>query len=93
MDIQRMFFEGVVFSPNKIEQFLARQHAPGVLQEDPKNLEFLRGQLDRLFLDSHLVAIEIHGECIHSKFPGRRGLKLLSPEQRLDDGQPFSVTV
>ena len=93
MNVQRMFFERVVFSPDKVEQFLAGQHASRVLQENTENPELLRRELDRSPLDSHLMAIEIHGKRIDSKFPERRGLQFLPPEECLDDGQPFTMTV
>jgi hypothetical protein len=45
VNIKRVLFESITFSPDTVEHLLAREHAAGRFKELPENLEFLWGQI------------------------------------------------
>ena len=60
MNIERVFFESITFSPDAVEHLLAREHTAGRFEELPKNLEFLGGQIDGLAVDQDFMAMKVH---------------------------------
>ena len=62
-----------------------------MLEQDSKNPELFRRQFKRCAGHGRFVSSHIHRQLVDSKFRLRSSKKLLSSEQCLDDGQPFSV--
>src|SRR5215510_6304716 len=60
VNIERVFLEGIAFSPYAIQHLLPREDATWRFEEIPKNLKLLWSEVDELALDPHLVAFEIH---------------------------------
>ena len=48
---------GIRHAPDDVEQPLAREHDPHVLEEAAEEVEFLAGQLDRLAANGNLVRV------------------------------------
>ena len=71
VDIQRMFFKGIVLSPDSIEQILAGQdetRCQEKLMEDPK---LFRRQFDECSADRHFMAGDIHHKTFGAENGGR----------------------
>jgi acyl CoA:acetate/3-ketoacid CoA transferase len=59
VNIDGALFDEHVVAPDAVEQLGAREHALGMAQEVPEQLELRQAHLDRLAVDQHLVARRI----------------------------------
>lgn len=46
VNLKRVFFESITFSPDTVEHLLAREHMTRRFEELSEDLEFLGGQID-----------------------------------------------
>ena len=67
MDIEGVLFEGITFSPDSVEHFLAGEDTTGRFEELPENLEFFRSQIDRTVVDLDFMTIKIHVNVPHAE--------------------------
>src|SRR5215813_14346641 len=55
VDIERVFFEGIAFSPHAVQHLLSRENAAWRFEEIPENLKLLWSEFDEFTVDPYLV--------------------------------------
>lgn len=69
MNVQRMFFQRVTFSPHSVEHLLPREDSTWSLNKLKENLKFLWSQLDSLPTDHDFMSIKIHPDISGTVVP------------------------
>ena len=62
MDVDRARIAGERVAPHALEQLVAGQHEPAMVEQLPEKIELLRRQLDLLVADVHLAAARVDRE-------------------------------
>ena len=62
VDVDRARVAGERVAPDALEQLVAREHEPAVVEQLPEEVELLRRELDLLVADHHLAAAGVDDE-------------------------------
>ena len=84
VDSTRVAGEGV--APDALEQLVAREHEPAVVEQLPEEVELLRRELDLLVADHHLAAAGVDDEVAVADLVALLAapLRRRAPEDALD---------
>ena len=62
VDFQDVRLAVEILAPDAIHNQIAREHLPGIAQEEDEQVEFAGGQFDRVAAAPHIARAEVHGE-------------------------------
>jgi hypothetical protein len=80
MNVERVLFEGISFSPHAIEHLLSRKDTAWRFEKMPKDLKLFRRQFDQFAVHPHLMSIKIHQHAACHAGSSRSSRQFLSAQ-------------